>query len=90
MSKNSSSASTEKIMPAGKPSSSFMTESEKSGALGSVPISVSQMAEPGRDTSKSKIIDDTAKKGNVSFDGTKEVMPASKPSSTFINTSAVK
>lgn len=86
MSKNKSSASHEQIMPQGKPSSSFVTESNKSGSNS---ISVSQMAEPGRDTSKSKIMDDSGK-GSFSFDGVTETMPQGKPSSTFINTSAVK
>lgn len=84
MSENKSSASHEKIMPAGKPSSSFITESDKSGELGSNPISVSAMAEPGRDTSSSKIISDSGEgRGHPDFDGLTNIMPQGKPGSSF-------
>lgn len=84
MSENSSSASHSKIMPAGKPSSSFITESDKNGELGSNPISVSAMAEPGRDTSSSKIITDSGQgSGSPDMDGTTKTMPQGKPASSF-------
>lgn len=82
MSENSSSASHEKIMPAGKPSASFVAEP----GLGSIPgnegVSIGS-------TEKSSVTESFAK-GDVSFDGATAVTPQGEPSSTFINTSAVK
>lgn len=90
MPKDNSSASQEQIKPEGKPNSSFITETGKSGALGADPISYSTLKAPGGDTSKTMTSEDFASKGDDSFDGVKEAMPEGKPMSTFINTSAVK
>lgn len=88
MSKSNSSATTEHISPAGKPTSSFVTEASKSGEYGDNPIKC-EHPEIGL-TTKAHATEEFASKGSVDFDGTKSVTPAEKPSSTFINTSAVK
>lgn len=89
MPKNNSSASRSEITPEGKPSSSFVTESMKSGTLGDNPVSVAEVDQPANESSKDRIMEGMEKK-SVSFDGVTETMPQGKPSSSFINTSAVK
>ena len=84
-----SSASHDKIMPAGKPSSSFITETSKSGPLGDMPISVNERS-GNENTEKSVMSESFASKGSDMDTNGKSVMPQGKPSSTFINTSAVK
>lgn len=88
---NKSSASQENITPAGKPSKSFISETGKSGALGADGINVNAMAEASNDTSKSRISEEFASNpGLPEVDGMTQKTPQGKPSSSFINTSAVK
>lgn len=90
MSKNSSSASQKEMMPAGKPATSFVTETGKSGDLGSSPISFDTLKAPGGDTSKSMTTEEFGSNGGDSFDGVSEITPQGEPASSFVNTSAVK
>lgn len=91
MSKNDSNSTHEKIMPQGKPSASFITESAKTGEYGETPIPFSTLKDPGGDTSKSMTTDDFALgAAHPDMDGLKNIMPQGEPDSTFINTSAVK
>lgn len=79
-----SSASHQNIMPAANPSSSLITNSEKSGEYGDVPISTTKGSVG--DTSADHTV--SAPEGND--DMGKQMMPAEKPKASFINTSAVK
>ena len=87
---NKSSASHEQIMPAGKPSASFITNAGKSGELGDNPISVNTNVNANSDSSTNKATESFASKGSDATTGGKSMMPAGEPSSTFINTNAVK
>ena len=84
MSKNKSSASSEEIMPAGKPAASFMTEVSKSGEGA---ISVKKGTNPSG-KSESLICEDYSRPVNDMMGG-EETSPAGKPSKSFI-TNAVK
>lgn len=90
MSENSSSASKSSIMPGEKFKSSTISENSKSGELGDMPVSVSDASSAAASSSAQNKV--TESYGSKSGDGisAKSAMPAGKPSSSFINTSAVK
>lgn len=75
-----SSATTKKIMPEAKPKSSFVTEPGMgASSLGNTNVST--------DTSEiNRIVEAPKGEGDMG----EKMMPAGKPSSSFINTSAVK
>ena len=76
MSENKSSASHEQIMPAGKPSTSFVVEPGPSSIPGNEGVSIGS-------TSKSSVSESFATKGADADMGGKSIMPASKPDSTL-------
>ena len=89
MEKDNSSATMSSMMPAGKPSTSFVTETGKTGDFGDMPIQTESLA-PLEGTNVDHLTEDFASKGKSDEMGTSDLMPEGKPSSTFINTGAVK
>ena len=87
MAENKSSASTESIMPGNKFTSSTISDNAKSGDMGSDPISTKSM-DASRETNRETMTETFDSKNGMSDTIGDE--PVSKPSSTFINTSAVK
>lgn len=89
MAENKSSASHEQIMPAGKPSTSFVTDSSKTGEYGDRPISCKSLP-PLAGSNKQKMTEEFSSKTSMDEVSGMMIEPQGEPSSTFINTSAVK
>ena len=88
MSENNSSAVHKSIMPGSKFTTSTISDNSKTGEFGDMPISVSA-GDSTSSTEKAVSSEAFGTKSDTSF-GAKEAMPQGKPSSSFINTSAVK
>ena len=88
MSENSSSATHKSIMPGSKFTSSTISENAKTGELGDMPISVKAM-EANANTEIAEVSETFGTESGVKI-STQEITPAGKPSSSFINTSALK
>lgn len=91
MSENSSSASHTQGSIGDKFKTSTVSENMKSGVLGDGPISVDDAGSMATsDSSKNKQSEDFGSKGSSAEMAGKIISPAGEPSSSFINTSAVK
>lgn len=89
MEKNKSSASSTQIMPQGEPAASFITETGKSGDYGDRPINCESL-DALQGTNKTMTTEDFASKKSTDEVSGAEIEPQGEPSSTYINTSAVK
>lgn len=88
MAKNSSSASMSEIEPAGKPKSSFITDSAKTGEFGDNPIRGKEMTDSLGNSPMTT--EDFGSKDSKDTINAKEISPQAHSHSTTINTSALK
>jgi len=88
MSENNSSAVHKTISVGSKFQTSTISENAKTGELGDMPISVKAM-EANANTELKSVSEDFGSESGAKINAT-EMSPAGKPSSSFINTSAVK